>query len=59
VRTPDTSVNSQSDLSFSSDYTSTVKVSDAVEMCKAQLLKQSVESSSQAESLQHAENTCL
>jgi len=56
IRTPE---NSQVELSFSSDHNGCVKVADAIEMCKAQLLKQSVESPSQSASFQHAENTCL
>ena len=54
MRTPDVSINSQSQLSFISESSGSVRVSDAVEMCKAQLLKQGVESSSQM-----AENTSL
>jgi len=58
-RTPNMSLNGQMQLSFSSDHTGSVKVSDAIEMCKAQLLKQSVESPSQSASYQQTENSCL
>jgi len=57
--TSNSSVNSQAELSFSSEHTGSVKVSDAIKMCKAQLLKQSIESPSQAASFQQTENTCL
>ena len=58
-RTPNTSLSDQMELSFSNDHTGSVKVSDAIEMCKAQLLKQSFESMSQSASYQQAENSCL
>jgi len=61
VRTPNTYVNGQMELSFSNDsiHAGSVKVSDAIDICKAQLLKQSIETSSQAASFHQMENTCL
>jgi len=54
-----TSVNCQAEFSFSSDRGGSVKVSDAVEMCKAELLKHVVESPPQTTSFQQTENTHL
>jgi len=72
VQSPNISMNSEAQLSLSSDERrswkvaevkvedrrGSLKVSDAVEMCKAQLLKQ-VDLSEQTASYQQADNTCL
>jgi len=55
VKTPNQSVNSLAELSFSSNHRGSVKVADTSEM----LLKQGAESPSQMASFQQAENTYL